>query len=139
MEVITGIITLQMIFSKYWEAFKKWHKGKIREAVIINVEKILKCRTGQLGFHAYKCPKCREVKLIPHSCKSRFCSSCGKIATDRWVIFKFKDYAEGGKSSVKKMGLFTFIKYLIRHIPDKYFRLERGLLNKFNLDYFVIV
>ena len=46
--------------------------------------------------------------------------------SDRWVIFKFKDYAEGGKSSVKKMGLFTFIKYLIRHIPDKYFRLVRG-------------
>jgi hypothetical protein len=33
--------------------------------------------------------------------------------SDRWVIFRFKDYAEGGKSSVKKMGLFTFIKYLI--------------------------
>ena len=39
--------------------------------------------------------------------------------SERWVIFKFKDYAEGGKSSVKKMGLFTFIKYLIQHIPDK--------------------
>ena len=52
--------------------------------------------------------------------------------SDKWVVFKFKDYAEGGKSSVKKMGLFTFIKYLIQHIPDKYFRLVRGLLNKFN-------
>ena len=72
MEVITGIITLQMIFSKYWEAFKKWYTGTIRASVISNVEKILKCRTGQLGFHAYKCPKCGEVKLVPHSCKSRF-------------------------------------------------------------------
>jgi len=241
-----------MIFSKYWQAFKNWYNGEIREAVIDNVEKILKCRTVQLGFHAYKCPKCKEVKLIPHSCKSRFCSSCGKIATDRWigerlsdilpveyhhlvftlpwqlrivclvnrkimfeilfyavnesiqswtkeygnyipgfytvlhtfgsdikfnphfhvlitagglglfigtrlteagisikyigrytkrpviaetrilnvsdrwVVFRFRDYAEGGKSSVKKMGLFTFIKYLIQHIPDKYFRLVRG-------------
>ena len=59
--------------------------------VIFNVEKILKCRTGQLGFHAYKCPKCREVKLIPHSCKSRFCSSCGKIATDRWIGERLSD------------------------------------------------
>jgi hypothetical protein len=62
MEVITGIITLQMIFSKYWQSFKNWYKGKIREAVFSNVEKILKCRTGQLGFHAYRCPKCSEVK-----------------------------------------------------------------------------
>ena len=79
MEVITGIITLQVIFIKYWQSFKNWYKGKIREAVLSNVEKILKCRTGQLGFHAYRCPKCGEVKLVPHSCKSRFCSSCGKI------------------------------------------------------------
>ena len=46
--------------------------------------------------------------------------------SDRWVVFNFKDYAEGGKSSVKKMRLFTFIKHLIQHIPDKYFRLVRG-------------
>ena len=52
--------------------------------------------------------------------------------SERWVIFKFKDYAVGGKTSVKKMGLFTFIKYLIQHIPDKYFRLVR------HMDYFVI-
>ena len=52
--------------------FKKWYTGIIRASVNANVEKILKCRTGQLGFHAYKCPKCKEVKLVPHSCKSRF-------------------------------------------------------------------
>lgn len=46
--------------------------------------------------------------------------------SDRWVIFRFKDYAEGGKSSVKKMGLITFIKYLVQHIPDTYFRLVRS-------------
>ena len=46
--------------------------------------------------------------------------------SDRWVIFKYKDYAEGGKTSVKKMGLFTFIKYLVQHIPDRYFRVVRG-------------
>ena len=48
--------------------------------------------------------------------------SCNK----RWVIFKFKDYAEGGKTSIKKMGIFTFITYLTQHIPDKYFRVVRG-------------
>ena len=86
--------------------FKKWYTGTIRAAVISNVEKILKCRTGQLGFHAYKCPKCKDIKLIPHSCKSRFhllknynwgstllstCSSCGKIATDRWIGERLSD------------------------------------------------
>jgi hypothetical protein len=91
MEIITGIYTLQMIFSKYWQSFKEWHKEKLRDAVVTNVEKILKCRTAQLGLHAYKCPKCGEVKLVPHSCKSRFCSSCGKIATDRWIGERLSD------------------------------------------------
>ena len=44
----------------------------------------------------------------------------------RWVIFKFKDYAEGGNISIKKMGLYTFITYLTQHIPDKHFRIVRG-------------
>jgi len=44
---------------------------------------------------------------------------------NRWLVFKFKDYAEAGKSSIKKMGLFTFITYLTQHIPDKYFRVVR--------------
>ena len=194
MEYITGIITLQAIFSIHWTAYCNWYKGTIREAVLENVRKILKCRTFRLGYHMYRCPNCSSVRLIPHSCKSRFCSSCGKIATDkwteerlsdvlavgyhhlvftipwqlraiillnreivlnilevglsikhigrytkksviaetriircdnRWVIFKFKDYADGGKSSIKKMGLFTFIAYLTHHNPDKYFRVVR--------------
>ena len=45
--------------------------------------------------------------------------------TPKWVIFKFKDYAEGGKTSIKKMRLFTFITYLTQHIPDKNFRVVR--------------
>lgn len=84
MEYITGKITLQMIFLQYWAAYCIYYKGKIRDAVHDNVQKILNCRTSQLGFHLYQCPKCSSVRLIPHSCKSRFCSSCGKINTDRW-------------------------------------------------------
>jgi len=91
MEYISGNITLQMIFSLFWLAYISWHKGQIRETVIDNVNKILKCRTPKLGFHAYKCPCCNEIKLIPHSCKSRFCSSCGKIATDKWTEEKLSD------------------------------------------------
>jgi len=91
MEYITGPITLQMIFSLYWKPYLKWYKEKIREAVYENVLKIMKCRTPQLGFHVYQCPKCSLVKLIPHSCKSRFCSSCGKVATDKWTEERLSD------------------------------------------------
>jgi hypothetical protein len=91
MELISGIVTLQNIFRDYWESYLTWNKEGIREAVTTNVDKILKCRTGELGFHAYRCPTCKEVKLVPHSCKSRFCSSCGKIATDNWISERLSD------------------------------------------------
>jgi len=49
-----------------------------------NVAKMLLCRNG-LGYHEYICPECGSTKRIPHTCKSRFCPSCGKVAKDRWV------------------------------------------------------
>ncbi|MBW1771321.1 MAG: transposase zinc-binding domain-containing protein [Deltaproteobacteria bacterium] len=32
-----------------------------------------------------KCESGGHVELIPHSCKSRFCPTCGKHATDVWA------------------------------------------------------
>ncbi len=47
--------------------------------------------------------------------------------TERWIIFKFKDCANSGKTSIKKMGTFTFITYLTQPIPNKYFRVVTWL------------
>lgn len=91
MEYITGVITLQAIFLTHWTGYCAWHEGAIRAVVYENARKILKCRTPQLGYHLYQCPKCSDVRLIPHSCKSRFCSSCGKIATDKWTEERLSD------------------------------------------------
>ena len=50
---------------------------------------MLACRTSVLGFHLFTCPTCEHQIKVYHSCKSRFCSSCGKKATDKWVQEKF--------------------------------------------------
>jgi len=91
MEYITGIITLQAIFSHHWASYCNWYQGTIRDAVTRNVTKIMKCRTFLLGYHMFKCPHCSAMRLIPHSCKSRFCSSCGKISTDKWTEERLSD------------------------------------------------
>ena len=85
MEYITGHISLRDIFLLYWDLYLSWYVGEIRKVVKENVEKLIKCRTSALGFHLYQCKKCFSVRLIPHSCKSRFCSTCGKINTDKWT------------------------------------------------------
>jgi hypothetical protein len=96
MEYIKGSNQLRALFSTYWILFRGWYKGEIREAVIENVEKMLKCRTPQLGFHEYRCPHCNRRRLIPHSCKSRFCNSCGKILTDNWTEERLSDILQVG-------------------------------------------
>jgi len=41
------------------------------------------------------------------------------------VRFAFRDYAEGGKTSYKTMPVLAFIGRLIRHVPDKHFKMVR--------------
>ena len=41
------------------------------------VNAIRVCRTAALGIDTYACPDCGEVREISHSCKNRFCPSCG--------------------------------------------------------------
>lgn len=70
--------------SNNWNRYIAWKDGHIRSAVYLHVTRMLACRTPQLGAHLFLCPKCSTVMVVPHSCKSVFCSSCGKVRTDQW-------------------------------------------------------
>jgi hypothetical protein len=96
MEICGGQYSIKQIFlhGGNWESFRDKYASLIRPAVIDNVNKILSCKTEKLGFHQYVCQTCGYSKKVPHTCKSRFCSSCGKIAVDNWVqnsISQFPD------------------------------------------------
>jgi len=43
------------------------------------------CGTPFMGYHLYQCSGCNFTKACFHTCKSRFCSTCGKKATDNWI------------------------------------------------------
>ena len=75
---------LTAILATHWADFVAQHKKWIRPVVFSTIAKILACRTPILGCHLYKC-RCGKTKIVPHSCKSRFCPTCGKLATDRWA------------------------------------------------------
>jgi len=74
-----------LLDNDHWFSFFNSHRHLLRDSIIENVVKLLSCKTPLLGHHLYVCPKCGTEKKIPHSCKSRFCTSCGKTATDIWV------------------------------------------------------
>jgi len=73
------------ILAVHWLQFVAQYKRWIRPVVFENVRKVLACRTPVLGCHIYQCKGCGHIELFPHSCKSRFCPTCGKHATDVWA------------------------------------------------------
>ena len=92
MEIVSGL-SLAHIFThnnNWWRFFSKYRKT-LRISIVINVIKMLACKSEMLGFQKFTCPKCHHTITVAFSCKSRFCSSCGKKATDIWIHKNFSD------------------------------------------------
>ncbi|QGP57139.1 Putative transposase (plasmid) [Piscirickettsia salmonis] len=70
-----------------WWNYRAKHADSIRPAVDENVLKVLGCRTKLMGCDVYGCsnPNCEHTKVVCFTCKSRFCSTCGKKATEQWI------------------------------------------------------
>jgi hypothetical protein len=83
----SGSYTLKQILEDHWDVFVKEHGTSLRPAILENIRKVRECRDpNKMGYHLYRCPNgCGDECIVPHSCKSRFCSSCGKVATDSWM------------------------------------------------------
>lgn len=82
------------ILEEHWDGFFEAQKRWIRPVVLETVRKLRACRTAALGCHVYVCPEGHETRIVPHSCKSRFCPTCGKHATDRWADGALSDLLE---------------------------------------------
>ena len=86
METVRGIkIRTILLDNNNWLNFYNKFKHLIRLSIVINVCKLLACGTAFLGFHHYTCQTCGNSKKVFHTCKSRFCSSCGKKSTEEWI------------------------------------------------------
>ena len=72
--------SLKGIFNDYWDSFLDFAKEKnltIRDVVIRDVKRMMKCQTPLLGYSLFKCPECGHEKFLYNTCKSRFCNTCG--------------------------------------------------------------
>ncbi|SDM68561.1 Transposase zinc-binding domain-containing protein [Halanaerobium congolense] len=83
-------IKVKTILNDHWEEFKIKHlPGRVPadmlNHVIDQVEKSMECGNPENGYAKYKCLDCGEEHIVSFSCKSRFCSRCGKVYVDKWV------------------------------------------------------
>lgn len=86
--------TVKEIFQDHWETYLSQYGDTLPDYVTRTVEKMLACRDpDSLGYHKYACPEHPDEHIVvPHSCKTRFCNSCGKLLTDKWVETIEKDF-----------------------------------------------
>lgn len=67
-----------------WERYQRAYGDQVTEEQVEEVEKMLGCGDARQGFATYVCLDCGEEKRVSFSCKSRICSSCGKVHADEW-------------------------------------------------------
>lgn len=88
--------SIRNIFIDHWSNFCKFaddNNLNIRDIVYFEVAKMMKCKTPQLGFSLYECPECHNTHIQFHTCKSKFCTSCGnKYSKDRVISIESKLY-----------------------------------------------
>lgn len=68
-----------------WQRYQEVYAGRVTAHQIAGVEKMLRCGDARYGFMTYVCLSCGEEKRVAFSCKSRVCSSCGKVHADEWA------------------------------------------------------
>ncbi len=81
-ETVTWI-SIKGILQDHRSNFQLQYEWKIREPSIKTVEKVLQCWTWELWFMTLTCNSCHDNKKIAFTCKSRFCNSCSKPASDK--------------------------------------------------------
>lgn len=94
MESISGIPIKHILQdNNNWQNFYNKHQALIRDDIVWNIEKLFSCRTD-MGFHKYVCLDCGHTVTVPHTCKSRICSTCGTIATDNWIASSLNEFLD---------------------------------------------
>jgi len=81
------LLTFKLILNlnNNWEEYKQNQPYPLRQVEIKEVEKMLSCMDPEQGYSVYMCEECGSTKIVPHSCKSRICSICGKKHADEWA------------------------------------------------------
>jgi len=115
------VFTIKQIFIDWWDKFLiEFPNIIIRDIVMESVDKLLQCGTLAMGFSIFICEECFSKLFVCHTCKSRFCPSCGN------------KYNEERSISIKKVLFDHSHRHAVFTIPEElrsFFREDRKRLN----------
>lgn len=79
---------IKNILENYFEEFKKlkWHRVRkeMRQHIKDIVERSLNCGNIGNGYIKHKCLECKEEYIHGFTCKTKFCSKCGRLYSLKW-------------------------------------------------------
>jgi len=104
----------------HWDTFIEINGDKVRKVVKEDIKRMINCGELSNGYAVYECTECGEAKKVAFRCKSRVCSSCGKVYVD-----------ERADKMASKMVKSTH-RHMVFTIPEElriYFQRERKLLS----------
>ena len=76
---------LSKYFFSYWRVNNHKFPESLKDTILQNVNSFLECGDPKVGYTSFICLKCNSIHKTPFSCKSRFCSSCGKVYAESWA------------------------------------------------------
>ena len=77
-----------------WETYQRGGVYVVREVEKREVDKMLACLDPEKGHSVYMCVECGKTKVVPHTCKSRICTVCGKKHADVGKLELSYEWAE---------------------------------------------
>lgn len=110
-----NVNTLFEVEKEFFKHFSDDHLDFIKSSI----KKVRTCCDLAYAKATFTCPLCGDKDYRPVSCKSKFCSSCGKIYAEKWALKLSKDLID------KKH------RHIIFTIPDilwRYFAFKRNIL-----------
>lgn len=105
----TGVIA--KIFEENWDKLSYEEKQlilKYRPNAEFEINKIIDCYNKNLGCSVYECPDCHDFVFIGHTCKSRFCTSCGY----KYKLERVENILNTAYNCKHRQIVFTFAKEL---------------------------
>jgi len=111
---------IREIFADHWDEFMDLYGYRVRKVVTQDVDRMLNCGDYSNGYAEYSCSSCGEKKKVAFRCKSRFCTSCGKIYVD--------ERAENMSKKLIRVGH----RHMVFTIPEElrvYFQKDRKRLS----------
>lgn len=77
--------TIGQIFRQYGPAFRAKYAARLSREQLRVMDRLERCRTGELGYALYRCQACGTQHAMPQSCGNRHCPQCQGHKAKQWL------------------------------------------------------